>query len=83
MRSSPARVMSIEVGVTVKPIEGWYLEVWVGGSWFRVPESGLESSRVFGAGLSETQQTKPPEEADGVNPDGGTKGNVRRYHVSS
>ena len=73
----------MEVRVTEKPMEGWYLEVRVRGSWFKVPESGLERSRVFGAGLSEIQQTRPPEEAAGVKPYGGTIGKGRRYHTSS
>ena len=72
-RSSPAKVTSMELEVTVKPMGGRSLGVRVGGSWFREPESGFVRVTILGAGFSDTQQIKPPEEADGEKPGGGAE----------
>ncbi|XWS67378.1 hypothetical protein CRYUN_Cryun04dG0002200 [Craigia yunnanensis] len=82
IKSSPATTTSIDAGLTVNPIEGKRRGLSVGGNWLKEPTRGLHRIRFFMPASSETQQTNPPEEEAGENPDG-TKLKERRYHAIS
>lgn len=78
--SSPATITSIEEFVMVNPTEGYSLCLKVEGIGVtKDGKSGFERSSPFEPASSDTQQTSPPEEQAGENPDG-IKGKVRRCH---
>lgn len=79
IRSSPAKMTSMEELVMVRPMEGQSRGRSVDGSWINDPIKGLQRRMLFEPASSDTKQMSPPEEDAGETP-GGIIGIPRRYH---